>query len=129
MLRHLLKDPSKLTQEQRKGSLSSLKLLLALMGAGVAALAIVFAALGAGTTSPLYYTVTQVQVMLPRVVVVVPLVAFSSYVAFLIYQAFENSELADRVLGARANFLNRSIILATLLLSTMICVVLGVMGK
>ena len=129
MLSHLLKNPKSLTKDQKKGSLSSLKLLCALIAAGVGGLGIVFAALGYGTSSPFYYTVVQAQAMLPRIVVVVPLVAFSSYLAFLIYQAFENSELAERVLGGESNYLNRCIVLATLMLSTMVCVVLGVMGK
>ena len=129
MLKHLMKNPKDLSPAQRKGSLSSLKLLCAIIASGVAALGIVFAALGYGTSSPFYYTVVQAQAMLPRIVVVVPLVSLSSYLAFLIYQAFENSELANRVLGHETNYLNRSIILATLLLSTMVCAVLGVMGK
>jgi uncharacterized membrane protein YeiB len=129
MLKHLLKNPKNLTQEEKEGSLASLRLLAAIIASVATVLSIVFAMLGAGASSPLYYAVTQAQIMLPRLVAAVPLVAFSVYFAFLIYQAFENSLLSDRVVGHETNYLAKSIILSTLLISVPLCIVLGVMGR
>lgn len=129
MLKHLLRNPKSLKPEEKAASLVSAGRLLAIVLIFVLALLALAAVVGASASSPFYYTVVQAQVILPRILIVVPLAVSASYLGFLIYQAFENTLLSSRVFGHEANFLNRSIVLAGIVASTVLAVVLAVMGK